>query len=84
MLSTSTFKMGPHYEELCRSADKSGFVALVSKTNPALPRNFYVLIWPTQPGVLPRYGNVLIVSAENNICAVAIADFDRLVFADWE
>ena len=34
------------------------------------------LIRPTQPRILPRYGDVLIVSAEDNICAVAIAHFD--------
>ena len=43
-----------------------------------------ILIRSAQPGILPRYGNVLVVSAEANIRAIAVAGFDGLVFADRE
>jgi hypothetical protein len=34
------------------------------------------LIRPAQPRILPRYGYVLIVSTEDNVRAIAVADFD--------
>lgn len=43
-----------------------------------------ILIRSSQPGILPRHGNVLIVSAEANIGAIAVAGLNRLVFADGE
>src|SRR5208283_2919645 len=42
------------------------------------------LFGPAQPRILPRRGDALIVSAEANKCAIAIAGFYGLVFADRE
>jgi hypothetical protein len=44
----------------------------------------YVLFWPAYPRVLPCYRHTLIVSAESNICAVAIAGLNGLVFVDGD
>jgi hypothetical protein len=43
-----------------------------------------ILIRFPQPGILPPHGNILVVTAETNVCAIAVAGFDGLVFADGE
>src|SRR5271157_1762 len=41
------------------------------------------LFRPAQPGILPRRRDILVVSPKLNIGAVAVGEFQSLVFADW-
>jgi hypothetical protein len=38
--------------------------------------------WPANPGIFPSERSVLVVSAEAYVCAIAVADFDGLVFRE--
>jgi hypothetical protein len=50
-------------------------------SRPELPTRSF-LFWLADPRVLPSERDILIVSAESNICSVAIANFYRLALAD--
>src|ERR1700739_2758872 len=38
--------------------------------------------WTPNPGILPSERNVLVISAVTYVCAIAVADFDGLVFRE--
>lgn len=66
-------------------ADEAGELAeltVPASSALALPRNINNdLIRSTQPGILPRHRDVLVVSAKLDVGAIAVAELQRLVLA---